>query len=48
MTSFVFYLPAVLLWMGTILVGAGLGWKVVRWAGRVWFAWPKKESVQNG
>jgi len=48
MTSFVFYLPAVLLWMGTIVVGAGVGWKVVRWAGRVWFAWPKKESVQNG
>jgi uncharacterized protein DUF4349 len=48
MTSFVFYLPAVLLWMGTIVVGAGVGWKVVRWAGRVWFAWPKRESVQNG
>jgi len=48
MTSFVFYLPAVLLWMGTIVVGAGVGWKVVRWAGRVWFTWPKQESVQNG
>jgi hypothetical protein len=48
MTSFLFYLPAVLLWMGTIVVGAGVGWKVVRWAGRVWFAWPKQESVQNG
>jgi hypothetical protein len=48
MTSFVFYLPAVLLWMGTIVVGAGVGWKVVRWAGRMWFSWPKQESVQNG
>lgn len=48
MTSFVFYLPAVLLWMGTIVVGVAAGWKVVRWAGRVFFAWPKQESVQNG
>ena len=48
MTSFLFYLPAVLLWMGTIVVGAGLGWKVVRWAGRVFFAWPKQGEVQNG
>jgi hypothetical protein len=48
MTSFVFYLPAVLLWMGTIVVGAGVGWKAWRWVGRVVFAWPKQESVQNG
>jgi len=48
MTSFVFYLPAVLLWMGTIVVGAGVGWKVVRWARRMWFSWPKQESAQNG
>ncbi len=48
MTSFVFYLPAVLLWMGTIVVGVGVGWKVVRWAGRVFFAWPKQPEAQNG
>jgi hypothetical protein len=48
MTSFLFYLPAVLLWMGTIVVGAAVGWKVVRWAGRVFFAWPKQTEVQNG
>jgi hypothetical protein len=48
MTSFLFYLPAVLLWMGTIVVGAAVGWKVVRWAGRVFFAWPKQTEVQGG
>jgi hypothetical protein len=48
MTSIVFYLPAVLLWMVTIVVGAAMGWKVVRWAVRVFFAWPKQSAVQNG
>jgi hypothetical protein len=48
MTSIVFYLPAVLLWMITIVVGAAVGWKVVRWAGRVFFAWPKRAVVENG
>ncbi len=35
--SFFFYLPAVLLWTATILVGAALGWRVLRWAGRLLF-----------
>jgi hypothetical protein len=35
--SFFFYLPAILLWMATILVGAGIGWRVLRWAGRQLF-----------
>jgi hypothetical protein len=48
MISIVFYLPAVLLWMVTILAGAAVGWKVLRWVGRVFFAWPKPSSVQNG
>jgi hypothetical protein len=48
MTSFVFYLPAVLLWLGTIGVGAAVAWKVLRWVARVFFAWPKEETVQNG
>jgi hypothetical protein len=48
MTGFVFYLPAVLLWLITIVVGAAVGWKLFRWAGRVFFAWPKRETVLNG
>lgn len=37
MSSFLFYLPTVLLWLATILVGAALGWRILRWAGRVLF-----------
>jgi hypothetical protein len=48
MTSFFFYLPAVVLWMVTIMVGAAVGWRVLRWARRVFFAWPKQPTVQNG
>jgi hypothetical protein len=48
MASIVFYLPAVLLWMGTILLGAAAGWKALQWAGRVFFSWPKQSAVQNG
>jgi Domain of unknown function (DUF4349) len=37
MTAFLFYLPAVLLWVGTIVGGAVVGWKLFRWVGRRWF-----------
>ena len=50
MTALLFYLPAVLLWLATILVGAGIGWKILRWAGRRVFGWGQTaEAVaQNG
>ncbi|MGA8868598.1 MAG: DUF4349 domain-containing protein [Candidatus Sulfotelmatobacter sp.] len=48
MISIAFYLPAVLLWLITIVVGAALGWKVLRWAARMFFAWPKQPAEQNG
>jgi hypothetical protein len=49
MVSILFYLPALLLWMGTIVVGAAAGWKVWRWAAaRAFFAGPKPPAVQNG
>src|SRR6266849_8528144 len=38
MLSFIFYLPAILLWLATILVGAALGWKTLRLGVRVLFA----------
>ncbi len=38
MTAFVFYLPTVLLWLFTILSGAAVGWRVLRWAAKVLFA----------
>lgn len=37
MASFLFYLPTVLLWLGTILIGAALGWRILRWAGKALF-----------
>jgi hypothetical protein len=37
MGSFLFYLPTVLLWLATILIGAGIAWRILRWAGRVLF-----------
>jgi hypothetical protein len=39
MTAFLFYLPAVLLWVGTIVGCAAVGWKLLRWVGRRWFGW---------
>ena len=41
MTTILFYLPATLLWMGTIVIGAIIGWRTVRWVGRRWFGWTK-------
>jgi len=37
MAAFLFYLPTVLLWLATILIGAAAGWRVLRWAGRALF-----------
>jgi hypothetical protein len=45
MASFLFYLPTVLLWLGTILIGAALGWRILRWARRVLFISPPKANV---
>jgi hypothetical protein len=39
MTTILFYLPATLLWVGTIVIGTIIGWRTVRWVGRRWFGW---------
>lgn len=36
--AFLFYLPTVLLWLATILIIAAVGWRLLRWAGRLLFA----------
>jgi hypothetical protein len=41
MVAFGFYLPTVLLWLMTILIGAAVGWRILRWAARTLFARPK-------
>jgi hypothetical protein len=45
MASILFYLPAVLLWVGTFLAGGIASWRVVRWIGRRWFGWKPGEAV---
>lgn len=44
MASVLFYLPTVLLWLSTILVSAAIGWRILRWAARLFFALPKPVS----
>ena len=45
MFSLVFYLPAILLWLATILAGAALGWKILRLAARMLLAGKKTAGV---
>jgi len=45
MTSIAFYLPAILLWLGTILVTAAIGWRVLRWSARMVFRSRKAVSA---
>ena len=37
MTGILFYLPASLLWVGTILIVGNAAWQIVRWMGKRWF-----------
>ena len=39
MVSILFYLPAVLLWVGTILAAIVASWRVTRWVGVRWLGW---------
>jgi hypothetical protein len=41
MAGFLFMLPAILLWLTTILLSAAAGWRILRWASRVFFGWPQ-------
>jgi uncharacterized protein DUF4349 len=45
MLSLFFYLPAILLWLATILVGASLGWKLLRLGARLLFVRKTPEPV---
>jgi hypothetical protein len=42
MTAFVLYLPTVLLWLFTILSGAAIGWRILRWVARAFFGFAPK------
>jgi hypothetical protein len=45
MLSLFFYLPAILLWLATILVGASLGWRLLRLGARMLFVRKTPEPV---
>jgi hypothetical protein len=47
MAGFLFMLPAVLLWLTTILLSAAAGWRILRWASRVFFGWPQSSIPPN-
>jgi len=47
MMSILFYIPALLLWLATILLGTVITWKILRWGSRRFFGWPKQSAVQN-
>lgn len=38
--AFVFYIPAILLWLVTILLGLAVAWRILRWSWRLLFAKP--------
>jgi uncharacterized protein DUF4349 len=40
-TAFLFYLPAILLWVATIVLGAAAAWRLLKWVARVFFGVPK-------
>ena len=47
MTTFVFYLPTILLWLFTILAGAAVGWRILKWAARRLFISPKTSLIEK-
>ena len=46
MLGLLFYLPAILLWLASILIGAALGWKVLRFGTRFLFASKRTGGVE--
>lgn len=46
MMALLFFLPAIVLWLGTITLGGVLIWKTLRWVGRRWFGWNTMEPIE--
>jgi len=44
MTAFVFFLPTVALWLGTIILFGAIALRIVRWTGRRWFGMKRSEA----
>lgn len=48
MATILFYLPAGMLWTGTILIACLVGWRTVRWVGRRFFGWTVTATPVHG
>lgn len=48
MMTILFYLPAVLLWLGTIFITTVLGWRTVRWVRQRWQGWTTAQTPVQG
>jgi cell division protein FtsL len=44
MAAFIFYIPAILLWLATVVAGLAVAWRTLRWARRKFFVQLKTES----
>jgi hypothetical protein len=47
MTTFLFHLPTILLWLFTILGVAAVGWRILKWTARRLFTSPKTAVLQK-
>ena len=47
MTAALLYLPVILLWLATIVLGAAATWRGLRWTARVFFGFPQVATVEK-
>lgn len=47
MTAMLFYLPTILLWLFTLLAGAAIGWRILKWAAKTLFSSSKTKLVEQ-
>jgi hypothetical protein len=45
MFGIVLQIPVIALWLVTVVAFAALGWKILRWASRRFFGWPKRKET---
>jgi hypothetical protein len=45
MLGILFFLPAALLWVGTVAIAAFVCWRLLRWTGKRWLGWKMDQPV---
>jgi Domain of unknown function (DUF4349) len=45
MVGILFFLPAALLWVGTVAIAAFVCWRLLRWTGKRWLGWNTDQPV---